>query len=214
MTEQVKNKGGRPKKDPNALSVNAQQKQEIIRCGRDPIYFINTYVFIQHVRKGRLKFKTFEYQDNIIRELQTGNDVITNKSRQLGLSTVTAAYALWLILFHRDKNVLVIATKLGVAQNFMKKVFYAYDLLPKWLMLSAEKSRTKTELGLKNGSQVKAIPTSVDAGRSEALSLVVIDECVTGDTEIVLRNTASDTVGARTIESLFEELSVPQQISP
>ena len=157
---------------------------------------------------------TFEYQDNIIRELQTGNDVITNKSRQLGLSTVTAAYALWLILFHRDKNVLVIATKLGVAQNFMKKVFYAYDLLPKWLMLSAEKSRTKTELGLKNGSQVKAIPTSVDAGRSEALSLVVIDECVTGDTEIVLRNTASDTVGARTIESLFEELSVPQQISP
>ena len=40
------------------------------------------------------------------------------KSRQLGISTLSAGYSLWLMLFHEDKNVLVIATKQEVAKNF------------------------------------------------------------------------------------------------
>lgn len=155
----------------------AFQKQEIIRCGRDPLYFINNYVFIQHPKRGKLPFKTFDYQDNVVEQFEGDKNVITNKSRQLGLSTVCAAYALWLILFKRNKNVLVIATKLSIAQNFMNKVFYAYDELPSWLVMSKDNRRTKTELGLGNGSNVKAIPTSPDAGRSEALSLLIVDEC-------------------------------------
>lgn len=155
----------------------AFQKQEIIRCGKDPIYFINNYVYIQHPKKGKLPFKTFDYQDNVVEQFEGDKNVITNKSRQLGLSTVCAAYALWLILFQRNKNVLVIATKLSIAQNFMNKVFYAYDELPSWLVMSKDNRRTKTELGLGNGSNVKAIPTSPDAGRSEALSLLIVDEC-------------------------------------
>jgi intein/homing endonuclease len=155
----------------------AFQKQEILRCGRDPIYFINTYVYIQHPKKGKLLFKTFDYQDDVVRNFEGDKNVITNKSRQLGLSTVCAAYALWLALFRRDKNILVIATKLGIAQNFMKKVFYAYDELPTWLVMARDVKRTKTELGLSSGSTVKAIPTSPDAGRSEALTLLIVDEC-------------------------------------
>jgi len=155
----------------------AFQKQEIIRCGTDPVYFINKYVYIQHATRGRMLFNTFPYQDDIIKHFQGGSNVITNKSRQLGLSTVCAAYALWLVLFRRDKNVLVIATKLSVAQNFMTKVFFAYDELPSWLVMAKDIKRTKTELGLSSGSTVKAIPTSKDAGRSEALSLLIIDEC-------------------------------------
>lgn len=163
--------------NPPSAPPLALQKQEIIRCGRDPVYFINTYVFIQHPKKGRLKFKTFDYQDRCIEEFQKDNNVITNKSRQLGLSTVSAAYSLWLALFHRDKNILVIATKLAIAQNFMAKVFYAYDYLPKWLVMSKTTKRTKTELDFSNGSKLKAIPTSKEAGRSEALSLLIVDEC-------------------------------------
>ena len=33
------------------------------------------------------------------------------KARQLGISTLTAGYALWMMSFHQDKNILVIATK-------------------------------------------------------------------------------------------------------
>ena len=33
------------------------------------------------------------------------------KARQLGISTISAAYVAWFMLFHREKNVLVIANK-------------------------------------------------------------------------------------------------------
>lgn len=189
----------------------AIQKQEIIRCGKDPIYFINNYVFIQHPTRGRLPFRTFPYQDDVVRHFQEGSNVITNKSRQLGLSTVCAAYALWMVLFRRDKNILVIATKLGIAQNFMKKVFFAYDELPAWLVMAKDIRRTKTELGLSSGSTVKAVPTSPDAGRSEALSLLIVDECISG-AYISIRNKLTGEVQSVTIDDLYETLLKPKSI--
>jgi hypothetical protein len=39
-----------------------------------------------------------------------------------------------------------------------------------------------------NGSQIKAVASSKDAGRSEALSLLILDECVGPDTNISVRN--------------------------
>jgi hypothetical protein len=80
------------------------------------------------------------------------------------------------MLFHKDKNVLVVATKLGTAANLVKKIKAIHKNLPPWLKISdiAIDNRNSFELG--NGSQVKASSTSGDAGRSEALSLLVIDE--------------------------------------
>ena len=154
----------------------AIQKKEIIRCGKDQSYFINKYVKISHPTRGSIPFHTFPYQDMCMEEYNKHQFVIINKSRQLGLSTISAAYALWLAIFHKEKNVLVIATKLPIAQNFMKKVFGMFDSLPPWMVMPQVVSRTKTELTLSNGSHIKAVPTSSDAGRSEALSLLVIDE--------------------------------------
>ena len=42
------------------------------------------------------------------------------KARQLGISTLSAGYSLWLMLFHNDQNVLVIATGKDTAKNLMK----------------------------------------------------------------------------------------------
>jgi phage terminase large subunit-like protein len=51
------------------------------------------------------------------------------KSRQLGISTLSAGYALWMMLFQDDKNVLVIATKQEVAKNLVTKVRYMHESL-------------------------------------------------------------------------------------
>ena len=99
------------------------------------------------------------------------------KSRQLGISTLAAGYTLWLMLFHKDKNILCIATKQDTAKNMVTKVRFMYDNLPSWLK---EKDKpiedSKLTLKLNNGSQVKATSASSDAGRSEAVSLLLIDE--------------------------------------
>jgi hypothetical protein len=152
-----------------------QQVSEILKCGKDPVYFINTYLKIQTTEHGLVDFKTFDFQDNCIAEFEKHRLNIVLKARQLGLSTVTAAYALWMALFKKDKNILVIATKLPTAVNFIKKLRVMLENIPSWLLLTKFEI-TKQEIRFTNGSTVKAIPTSEDAGRSEALSLLIIDE--------------------------------------
>ena len=104
--------------------VNKQrQVKEIVRCGKDPIYFFNKYVKIQHPTLGIIPFKTYDFQNDCVNDFVEHRFNVVLKSRQLGLSTLAAAYAAWLALFYKDKNVLIIATKLSVAMNFIKKCY-------------------------------------------------------------------------------------------
>ena len=155
-----------------------KQKQiaEIIKCGKNPDYFFNKYVKIQHPEKGSIPFKTYDFQNDCVDAFQNHRFNIVLKSRQLGLSTIAAAYVAWLAVFHKDKNILVIATKLSVAQNFIKKVKFIIRSMPKWLLLPEISGNNKQTIEFSNGSVIKAVPTSDDAGRSEALSLLIVDE--------------------------------------
>ena len=153
-----------------------RQVDEIVKCGHDPVYFINTYVKIQHPVKGLVPFKTYPFQDDCIRAYQEERFNIVLKSRQLGLSTISAAYATWQAIFYKDKNILVIATKLETAINFIKKVKVMLQSIPSWLLLPKFEDN-KRSIRFNNGSVITAIPTSDDAGRSEALSLLIVDEC-------------------------------------
>lgn len=154
----------------------AAQMKEIMRCGTEASYFISKYVKISHPVKGPIPFQTFPYQDKCLEAFQKHRFVITNKSRQLGLSTLSAAYSLWMAVFQREKNILVIATRLEVAKNFIKKVNSMYSNLPKWLVMPQVKAQSVRYLEFSNGSKIQAVPTGTDAGRSEALSLLIIDE--------------------------------------
>jgi hypothetical protein len=152
------------------------QVQEIIKCGKNPNYFFENYVKIQHPTKGLIPFKMYDFQKDCIDDFKEHRFNIVLKSRQQGLSTLSAAYAVWLALFKKEQNILIIATKLKVAQNFIIKVKSMIRSLPKWLVLPEKVSDNKQEIVFNTGSQIKAIPTSEDAGRSEALSLLIVDE--------------------------------------
>ena len=154
----------------------SRQVSEIVRCGKDPVYFFNKYVKIQHPVRGLIQFDTYPFQDDCIDQFIDNRFTVILKSRQLGLSTLVAAYATWMALFQRDKNILVIATKLSVAQNFIKKVKTIIRSVPNWLLLPQIVTNNKQLLEFSHGSSIKAIPTSEDAGRSEALSLLIVDE--------------------------------------
>ena len=155
-----------------------KQKQvaEIVKCGKDPTYFINRYVQIQHPIRGRIPFHTFPFQDDCLQHFNDHRYNVVVKSRQLGLSTLSAAYAVWMALFRKDKTILVIATKLAVAQNFIKKVKIALSGIPKWMWITEITAKNTQAIEFSNGSAIKAVPTSDDAGRSEALSLLIVDE--------------------------------------
>ena len=150
--------------------------KEIVRCGKKPDYFINTYAKITHPMKGLIPFHLYPFQADLLNSFEDHRFNVILKARQLGISTISAAYVAWLMMFHREKNVLVIATKFNTAANLVKKVKSIIKNLPPWLRISNVDIDNRTSFILSNGSQIKASSTSGDAGRSEALSLLVIDE--------------------------------------
>jgi hypothetical protein len=150
-------------------------REEYIKCAKDPVYFFKKYCYIQHPSRGKILFNLYDFQENLMHDVEKNRFNVILKSRQLGISTLSAGYSLWLMLFHEDKNVLVIATKQEVAKNLVTKVRFMHQNLPSWLKGQTEEDN-KLSLRLKNGSQIKATSAAGDAGRSEALSMLIIDE--------------------------------------
>ncbi len=150
-------------------------KSEYVECAKDPIYFLRKYCVIQHPMKGKIPFHLYDFQEKTLKDLAVNDYNIILKARQLGISTLTAGYALWMMTFQSDKNILVIATKQDTAKNLVTKVRVMHANLPSWLKQSCVEDN-KLSLRYKNGSQVKAISSKEEAGRSEALSLLVLDE--------------------------------------
>jgi len=150
--------------------------KEIIRCGKDPVYFINNFVKISHPMEGLLDFKLYPFQENCIKQFQDYRFNIVLKARQLGLSTSVAGFVLWMMLFHREKSILSVATQLNVAVGMVRKVKGMYKNLPEWIKIAKIEGDNKNTFELNNGSWIKAASTTGDSGRSEALSLLVVDE--------------------------------------
>jgi len=150
-------------------------RQEYIKCAKDPVHFMKKYCYIQHPQRGRIQFNLYPFQEKVLGLFKDNPYSIILKSRQLGISTLTAAFSLWMMLFHKDKNVLCIATKQETAKNMVTKVKFMYENLPSWLRIDYIENN-KLTLRLTNGSQIKATSASSDAGRSEAVSLLLIDE--------------------------------------
>jgi len=156
--------------------TKTQRVFEIKKAGRNPNYFINTYAKITHPIKGIIPFHMYDYQDKLVDAFADHRFNIVLKARQLGISTIVAGYIAWLMVFHRNKEVVVLATKLKAAKNLLRKTKYIIKKLPSWLQLSKIAVDNQESFELDNGSLAQATATSGDAGRSDALSLLVLDE--------------------------------------
>jgi hypothetical protein len=156
-------------------NIRNRVKEEFLKCANDPVYFMRKYYTIQHPTKGRMLFNLYDFQEKVLKLYQNNEYCIINKSRQLGISTLVSAYSLWLMLFQRDKNILVVATTQMTAKNMVTKVRFAYQNLPTWLKIGHTEDN-RLSLRLVNGSQIKAVSAAGDATRSEAVTLLVIDE--------------------------------------
>jgi len=156
-------------------SIKEIIREEYKKCATDPAYFMKKYCVIQHPTKGKIPFQLFPYQEDAISKFNEYDRNIILKSRQLGISTLIAGYSLWMILFNNDKNILVVAIDQQTSKNLVTKVRVMYENLPSWLRLKSAEDN-KLSLRLVNGSQIKAVASTGTSGRSEALSLVIIDE--------------------------------------
>jgi len=45
-----------------------QQIKEIVKCGKDPAYFLNNYARISHPLHGLILFNTYDFQDDLLKD--------------------------------------------------------------------------------------------------------------------------------------------------
>ncbi len=127
--------------------------------------------------RGKISFDLYPFQIDTLCQFQVHRFNIILKSRQMGISTLCAMFALHQMLFRENFKVLVIATKTDVARNLIKKVQVMYDNLPSWLKnLANIANNNKLQLQFTNGSEIKAVSSKPDSARSEAISLLILDE--------------------------------------
>lgn len=163
----------------NIIKINKKlAKKEFRKCKKNPVYFINKYVKISHPILGRIDFDLYDFQEDLIDTIKDNRLVIVLKGRQLGISTVQAAYNLWLMLFHREKRIACISTKQKMAAAIVEKTRYAFENLPAWLrMMYKVVKNNVNSFKIDNGSSIEAVSTSGDKiARGLSATFLVIDE--------------------------------------
>ena len=58
--------------------------QELIKCSKDPKYFIRNYIKIQHPVRGSVPFELYDYQEEILDLLINKKDSMILTARQMG----------------------------------------------------------------------------------------------------------------------------------
>jgi len=156
-------------------AIKNKIKEEYRLCAQDPIYFIKKYVKIEHPGKGVIPFELFPFQEDVLNQFRGHNKNIVLKARQMGISTVTAAYCLWLMVFFDNKKIVCLATKQDTAKEIVTRCKFGYEHLPSWLRPLAIENN-KLSLELKTGGRIAAETAAIDSARGKALSLLILDE--------------------------------------
>ena len=42
--------------------------REIVKCGKDPVYFINNYARITHPQRGLIPFNLYDFQEDLVED--------------------------------------------------------------------------------------------------------------------------------------------------
>jgi hypothetical protein len=160
--------------------LTTEEFQKLEKASRDPFFFA-LFIFVIHPILGKVPFKLYPYQRAVLWNFINERFNIILKFRQAGITELISMYCLWLAMFHPHKNIVIISIKDRVAKKVLRKIKYMYKNLPDYLKQPIVNGRgddigTATEIEFANGSMITSIPTTEEAGRSEAVSLMVIDE--------------------------------------
>lgn len=119
-------------------------------------------------------------------QLATARDIIENrrviilKARQIGFSTLIAAFALWCVLAGADRQVYLLSKGQREARSLLSKARYAYRKLPEWVKTRPATpkltDRTLERMTFDNDSFIISAPSAQDPIRGETAWLAVVDE--------------------------------------
>lgn len=180
------------------IFLTEEEAKQIAACSLDVRYFIQNFCWLEQKETAEiLQFIPYDYQWDILNDIQAGKSLVINKSRRVGVSWSVAAYVAWLINFHEGVNVLLLSKKESDAKSLLRKVKFILNNLAyhdhKNLRQATSANFLRGEIGYDNQqllsivyrddsgdesthSEVASLTMTTDAGRSEGATFIFWDE--------------------------------------
>ena len=163
------------KKANTPIEFTQEQIEEYIKCREDPVYFAQNYVQIVTLDHGLQPFKTYDFQEKLIKNFHENRFNICKMPRQTGKSTTCVSYLLHYAIFNDSVNIGILANKATTARELLARLATAYENLPKW-MQQGILVWNKGNIELENGSKILAASTSASAVRGMSFNILFLDE--------------------------------------
>lgn len=141
-------------------------------------YFCENYWHIKHPERGRIKFEMRTAQIETVRSWLDNRYSVVLKARQIGFSTLAAAYSFWLVFFQPDRFVIMLSRTEREAMKLLQKSKYGHRWMPEWMRIRGPRLLTDHQLKMvfDNESAIESLPSSNDPARGESVFLVIVDE--------------------------------------
>lgn len=158
-----------------------REELEILAKVSNDVFLFSLFCYVIHPVRGKVRFELYPYQKSVLYQFVKERFNILLKFRQAGITELISMYCLWLAMYHPNKKINIISIKDTTAKKVLKKIKFMYKNLPWYLQTPIINGRagefgSASMIEFDNGSFIESIPTSSEAGRSESLSLLVIDE--------------------------------------
>jgi hypothetical protein len=173
----IKSYNGNPRLKGVGVAIQWEEWQikEWVKCKEDPLYFIEKYFQIVTVDHGVQLIKLWDFQKEIVRSLRDESSTIAVVARQMGKTTVVAAFFCWYIIFHDHKTCAILANKAATAREILSRIQFAYELLPSWVQHGVAEWNKGSFL-LENNSRIIASSTTSSAARGYVINFLFLDE--------------------------------------
>ena len=160
----------------------SMQADERVRCSQEPWYWLTNFIYTvrrdKNVKGGVLeRFPADEYLRYVFHKLFTEPFVAIDKSRQMRMTLLLMAYAVWKCQYNRFEEIICQTKKEEDADRELIKTraWVIYENQPTWLKPKCFYKYRKMQFPTMN-SEILGIPKGADQIRSHTPTTVILDE--------------------------------------
>ena len=144
--------------------------------------------------RGRVPLELFDYQQEVLGAFRENRYLVVLKARQLGLTTMAMAYALWMLLFRPGSNIVLVSKNQTTADKALELLDFMYQFLPESIRARGPKVENNAakhhSYRFPDGmvSQITSYAATKTVAAGQTASLVIWDEAALAEyQEDVLR---------------------------
>ncbi len=156
--------------------IPQERLEEYAKCAADKWYFIIHHIRIRDPILGIIPISQWPHLHQLLDIIDANDRIIILKARQLGITWLVCAIALWYVLFRNSANVLMFSRRENEAAAMKNRCFFMYQELPEWLQVPIGKNNDEMLEFPLMGSMIQSFPSTEGGARSEAATLVILDE--------------------------------------